>query len=228
MVKSARLVRVEWLKYYRIIRMVPPIELFEDVQRNPAEWESVIESKNEDDATYWNLAGNLSNAPPTRRVGGSGANWVMSPFAHKSPSRFSDGSFGVFYAGNSEQVAIAETIYHHERKMSDFQAAPNWTSDFQLLVGSVATALHNLDYVPGVLDPDNYNLSRRAGMELRNAGSDGLTWTSVRHSGGRCIGVFWPDVVAIPIATTRYSYHWDEERVDLIMNQDTGKISRWP
>ena len=65
-------------------------------------------------------------------------------------------------------------------------------------------------------------------MELRNAGSDGLTWTSVRHSEGRCIGVFWPDVVAIPIATTRYSYHWDGERVDLIMNQDTRKISRWP
>ena len=61
----------------------------------------------------------------------------------------------MYYSGNSEQVAIAETIYHHERQMSDFQAAPNWTSDFQMLVGSIATELHDVDYVPGARDPDN-------------------------------------------------------------------------
>lgn len=227
--KSARLVRVEWQKYFRIIRAIyPPIELFEDVQQNPAEWEEVIRSKYEDDATYWNPAENLSNIPPTRRVGGNGASLVMSPFAHNSSSRFSDGSYGIFYAGNSARVAIAETIYHHERQMSDFEAAPNWTSDFQLLVGSIAAELHNVDNIPGARDPYDYNLSQRAGMELRNAGSDGLTWTSVRISGGRCIGVFWPDVVTIPTATTRYSYHWNGERVDLVKNQETGKVARWP
>ena len=229
MVESARLVRVEWLKYFRIIRTAyPQIELFEDVQQNPADWESVIESKYEEDATFWNSAGILSNVPPTRRVGGSGASWVMSPFVHNSPSRFSNGSYGIFYAGNSEQVAIDETIYHHERQMSDFQAVPNRTSDFQLLVGSIATELHDVDHVPGTRDPDDYNLSQQAGMELRNAGSDGVTWRRLRHTAGRCIGVYWPDVVTIPVATARYSYHWDGARVDLIMNQDTRKISRRP
>ena len=228
MVTAAHLVRVEWQKYFRIIRAIyPPIDLFEDVSI-PADRDSINESKTEKDPAYMKSMGNLSNVPPERMVGGHGASWVMSPFLHTSPSRFSDGSYGIFYAGNSEQVALAETIYHHERKMSNSNAVQGWTSDFQLLLGSISNELHNVDGVSGTRDPADYSRSRRVGKALRNAGSDGLTWSSVRRSGGECIGAFWPDVVAIPIASTRFRYHWDGERVDFIKNLDSGENIRWP
>ena len=228
MVTAARLVRVDWQKYFRIIRTIyPPIDLFEDVSF-PVDRDSIIESKTGKDPAYMKSFGNLSNVPPERMVGGQGASWVMSPFVHISPSRFSDGSYGIFYAGNSEQVALAETIYHHERKMSNSYAVPGWTSGFQLLLGSISNELHNVDSVPGTRDPADYSRSQRAGKSLRNAGSDSLTWTSVRSSGGQCIGAFWPDVVSIPIASVQYRYHWDGERVDFIKNLDSGEIVGWP
>ena len=143
------------------------------------------------------------------------------------PSRFTDGNFGIFYAGNSEEVAFAESIHHYSKLMSASSAIPGWGMDFQLLEGSVSGNLHEVDEVPGALEPNDYRLSQHVGKNLRNAGSDGLTWTSVRRAGGRCIGVFWPDVVYIPIPSARYRYHWDGTRMDLLENLETGQIMGW-
>lgn len=228
--KSARLVRVNWRKFYRIIGSnFPPINLFEDLA-NPADWDLVAAAKAEADPAFWSAVGNLSNVPLGRRVGGSGSSWVMGPFVHCSkqyPSRFSDGSYGIFYAGNSEQVALAETIHHHAAFMLNASAASCWTSGFRILVGSIDRDLHDVDAVLGARDPDDYRLSQRAGKALRDAGSDGLTWISARSPEGRCIGVFWPDVISIPILSASYSYHWDGARVDLIKKHDTGEITQW-
>lgn len=227
---SARLVRVNWRKFYRIVGSnYPPINLFEGIA-NPADWELIAAAKAETDPAFRSAAGNLSNVPLGRRVVGPGASWVMTPFVHcsrKSPNRFSDGSYGIFYAGNSEQVALAETIHHHAAFMSNASATPGWTSGFRVLVGSIDRELHDVDAVFGARDPDDYRLSQLAGKALRDAGSDGLTWTSTRRPEGRCIGVFWPDVVTIPILSASYSYHWDGARIDLIEKHDTGEIIQW-
>ncbi|MGY3332273.1 hypothetical protein ACVILI_005290 [Mesorhizobium sp. USDA 4775] len=45
---------------------------------------------------------------------------ALAPFVHCStlrPGRFSDGSYGLYYAGDSEDVALAETIHHHQNFM---------------------------------------------------------------------------------------------------------------
>ena len=60
--------------------------------------------------------GNLDLVPTARRVAGPGATYLMAPFTHVSanrPSRFSDGSFGVLYAGSSFEVALFETVHYH-------------------------------------------------------------------------------------------------------------------
>lgn len=230
MVTEARKVRVNWPKYYRIIRPTfPPIDLFEDLA-NPTDWGSVIAASAKEDPTFSSAAGNLANVPIDRCVGGPGSTWVMAPFVHCSPrssSRFSDGSFGIFYAGNSEQVALSETIHHHARIMEEESASiPRWTSGFQLLIGSVDAELHDVDMVPGTRNPSDYRFSQTAGKELRNAGSDGLTWTSVRMPAGRCIGVFWPDAISIPVLDANYRYHWDGDRIDLVENMKTSQIIR--
>ena len=78
--------------------------------------------------------------PLARRVTGPGASWVMAPFVHCSPlrpGRFSDGTFGLYYAGDSTEVAIAETIHHHAKTMRATAEPPGWTSQFRELIGSV-------------------------------------------------------------------------------------------
>ena len=154
---------------------------------DPADWELVVAANAKLNSKFSSVLGNLSNVPIGRRVAGPGASVVMAPFVHCSPnnpSRFSDGSYGIYYAGNSEQLALAETIHHHACFMLDDEAAPCWISGFQLVEGSVDSELHDVDAVPGARDPDDYRLSQQIGKALRNAGSEGLTWTSARLPGG--------------------------------------------
>jgi hypothetical protein len=54
--------------------------------------------------------GNIDLVPKERRVAGPGASYLMAPFTHVStdrPSRFSNGTFGVLYAGSSLEVAFS-------------------------------------------------------------------------------------------------------------------------
>ena len=228
--RAASLVRLEGQKYYRIVRVNHPKIGFIETMTNPADWDSVAKAIAKEDPSFSNAASNLLDLPIDRRVGGPGSSWVLIPFVYNSPdypSRFTDGKFGIFYAGNSKEVALAESIHHYSNFMLTSSSGSRWSADFQLLEGSTSGLLHDMDMVPGTLDPNDYRLSQRAGRELRNAGSDGLTWTSVRRPGERCIGVFWPNVVSIPILSARYRYHWNGARVDLIKNLGTGEIMGW-
>lgn len=151
----------------------------------------------------------------------------MAPFVHCStarPGRFSDGRYGIYYAGDREDVALAETIHHHQAFMAAMSQSAGWTSDFRVLVGSVDRDLHDVNAVPDVLNEADYAASHSEGRRLRDAGSDGLLWDSVRMPGGRCIGLFWPDVIPIPTQGRHYCYHWNGARVDFVRQYDTGQV----
>lgn len=78
----------------------------------------------------------------------------MAPFVHCStarPGRFTDGSYGMYYAGDREDVALAETIHHHAKFMAATDEAPGWTSDFRAMIGSIDRELHDVNAVPDVL-----------------------------------------------------------------------------
>jgi hypothetical protein len=171
--------------------------------------------------------GDLGKVPAARRVSGAGASFVMAPFVHCSPDRpgrFTDGTYGLYYAGDSEDVALAETIHHHERFMAATRQDPGWTSDFRVLVGSIDRDLDDVSDIPGALDPDDYAASQALGRQLRAAGSDGVLYWSVRLPGGWCIGLFWPDVIPIPTQGRHYCYHWNGTRVDYVKQYDTGTV----
>ncbi|ABR62399.1 RES family NAD+ phosphorylase [Sinorhizobium medicae] len=219
--------RVQWQQTYRIIRSIyPPVDLFEDIA-DPRDWEALAAVEEKTNPRIRLEIGDLGKIPAARRVSGPGASFVMAPFVHCSvlrPGRFTNGSYGIYYAGDSEVVAVAETIYHHEKFMRATNEEPGWTADFRILIGSVDRDLDDVSAVPGVLHPDDYTASHIEGRDLRAAGSDGLVWDSVRMRGGRCIGAFWPDVITIPIQGRHYGYHWDGTRVDFVRQYDTGRV----
>lgn len=227
MVTAAFPRQVDWPQTYRIIRSIyPPIDLFEDIA-DPRDWEALVSVEEKTNPRIRLEIGDLGKVPPHRRVAGPGASLLMAPFVHCSPlrpSRFSDGGYGVYYAGDSEDVALAETIHHHQNFMRATEEAPGWTADFRVLVGSVERMLHDVGAVPGVLDPTDYSRSQKEGRRLRASGADGLTWESVRMPGGCCIGIFWPDVIPVPVQGRHYSYHWDGTKVDFVRQYDTGRV----
>lgn len=219
--------RVIWPRSARIIRSIyPPIDLFEDIA-DPADWEALASAEAKFNPRIRDSIGDLAKVPLARRITGPGASWVMAPFVHCSPlrpGRFTDGTFGLYYAGDTTEVAIAETIHHHTKTMLATDEAPGWTSQFRELIGSVDADMVDVTGMADLLDPDHYGPSQVFGAQRRAAGSNGITWPSVRFSGGNCIAAFWPDVVPIPTQGAHFAYHWNGSAVDYVKKLDTGQI----
>ena len=224
---------VNWEAAVRIIRSnYPPIDLFEDIA-DPADWPLLISAEQKTNPRLMENIGNLELVPAARRVGGQGATYLMAPFCHVSPdrkSRFSDGSFGVLYAGNAFDVALMETIYHHQRFMARTREAPGWTSQFREIIMGIDARLHDLRQLDAgqmlALDPDNYTTSQGLAAQLRAAGSDGLVYPSVRQKNGQCVALFYPDLAKGAVQGRHLDYHWDGARVDLYRDPGKGHVFR--
>jgi hypothetical protein len=152
----------------------------------------------------------------------------MAPFCHVSrdrPSRFGDGRYGVYYAGNRFEVALHEMVFHFERFMRATAEGPA-QSDFRELVGSIARELHDIRRdarFASALDPDDYAPAQQLARRLRDdEDSNGIVYRSVRYPAGEAIAAFWPDVVSIPMQARHLCYRWNGVRVGayLIYGQD--------
>lgn len=215
----------------RIIRSIhPPIDLFEDIA-DPADWPLLLSAEQKTNPRLMENIGNLDLVPRDRRVGGQGATYLMAPFTHVSesrPTRFSEGSYGILYAGKLFETALIETIDHHSRFMTRTNEKPGWTSQFREIVLNIEARLHDLrgEKAYKALDPDDYGECRRLGAELRASGSDGIVYPSVRHEEGECAALFYPDVASDAIQGRHLDYHWDGERVDFYRDVGNGEVFR--
>jgi RES domain len=140
---------------------------------------------------------------------------VMAPFTHHSPnrlSRFTDGTFGVYYAGHSFIAALLEVAFH----MGRFHASTNdpaMTDTHRCYKGSINKEMHDIrgGAYGHLLSPDVMNYGQPQGFAkvLRSANSNGIVYPSVRHAGGECIAAFWPTSVAIPTQDRHVRLRWD-------------------
>ena len=215
--------RVRWHEAHRILpSRYPPIQLFERLSDDPAAWEILAEVESLTNPRIRDEIGEIRLVPVAERVSGPGASWVMAPFTHVNPqgSRFSDGSFGVYYAARELQTSIAETAFH----MGRFYAAtadPPHAEAMRVLIGRLDASFHDLRghdlhgnaaWAP-VLAPRDYTASRALGRRLRQAGSNGIVYPSVRRAGGQCVGAFRPKAVGLPIQARHLQYFWDGQRI---------------
>ena len=144
----------------------PPINLFERLTADAAVWDALIALEQLTNPRVRDEVGDIALVPPDERVSGPGASYVMAAFTHLNPkgSRFSDGSFGVYYAAAALETAIAETVFHFEAFARD-SADPPRSEDFRVLVGAVAAEFEDAAALPaaqrrGILDPDSYAASQ--------------------------------------------------------------------
>ena len=95
---------------------------------------------------------------------------------------------------------------------------------------SVDADLHDLRALAAAtdpsLDPDSYAASQALARHLRDAGSDGIAYPSVRHSSGECVALFFPDCASNPLQGRHLDYHWDGQRVDLVRDASSGAVFR--
>jgi hypothetical protein len=213
--------RVDWPQAWRVIASrYPPINLFERLTADTAVWDALIALEQLTNPRVRDEVGAIALVPPDERISGPGASYVMAAFTHLNPkgSRFSPGTFGVYYAAAELETAIAETVFHFESLARD-SADPPRNEDFRVLVGTVAEMFENVASLPpaqqaAILDPNSYAVSQPYANELRAAGANGVAYPSVRRSSGRCIGAFRPRAVGIPHQDRHLKYRWNGERVD--------------
>lgn len=211
--------RVRWAATFRLIQSrFPPINVFERISPEN-DWEALAELEGLTNPRIREELGQISRVPPARRVYGNGATIVMAPFSHISRdhnSRFSDGSYGIYYAGHTFQTALKEVAFHCAR----FRASTNdppMHCEYRCYKGKIDKVLHDLrtggwaQYLQK--DPKTYGESQALAKSLRDSSSNGIVYPSVRDEGGECIAAFWPDVVHIPVQERHIVLDWDGEKV---------------
>jgi hypothetical protein len=210
--------RVHWTAAVRIIPGVfPPIELFERVARKE-DIDAVHAIESAFNPRLRDAAGDLSLVPADERVVGPGAGFIMAAFTHVSPhgSRFSNGTYGVFYAAQRESTAIAETKYHRERFLRATREARREV-DMRVLSVVVRGQLHDLrglrDIMPDIYRSDDYTASQLLGGALRAGGSNGAVYESVRQEGGQCVAIFRAPLLSSCRERRHLRYVWDGARI---------------
>ena len=217
---------VDWPRAHRIIATrFPPIQLFERLSADPADWDAFSAIEGLVNPRLRQEIGDISLVPVEERVSGPGASAVMAPFVHVNPqgSRFSDGRFGVYYAGIDLETALQETVYHTEELCRDADQGLIRTEDMRVLVGVIASRFHDVDTLPeagraAVLAPASYTASRSLGLRLHQDGSDGVVYPSARRRGGECVGAFRPKAVRIPVQVGHLAYHWNGQRINRVFD----------
>lgn len=209
---------VDWRPAWRIIpSRFPPIPLFERVA-DPDDLDAVFVIESLTNPRLRDEVGDLSLVPRDERVSGPGSSVIMAAFTHPNPegSRFTDGSYGVFYAGRDLDTAIAETAYHRERFMRATRQG-RAELDMRVYLVDLTADLHDLrgraGSYPPVYHHDDYAAGQALAGSLRKAGSGGIAYDSVRRQGGECVAVFRARLLANCRQERHLCYVWDGRRI---------------
>ena len=210
--------RVTWLPCWRVIpSRFPTVDLFERVA-DPADLEAVFAIESLTNDRLRDEAGDLTLVPPEDRIAGPGTSAIMAAFTHLNPdgSRFSDGSYGVFYAAKSLETALRETIHHAEVFMRATTEPPMELTR-RVILADLDGELHDLrglaDALPDVAHPDDYTAGQALARSLRAVGSNGIAYGSVHHAGGEYAAVFRPPLLSASRQERHLCYLWDGARI---------------
>lgn len=210
--------RITWRPSWRIIpSRFPPIDLFERVSA-PADWEALMAVESLTNPRLRDQAGEITLVPADERVSGPGVSGIMAAFTHLNPdgSRFTDGTFGVFYASPDIETAIAETKYHREHFMKATNEGPIHL-DMRVYLTDLDADLHDIrgqqTQMPLIYHATDYGVSQQLARRLRSEGAAGIAYSSVRRETGECAAVFRPRVLSNCRQERHLAYVWDGARI---------------
>ena len=220
--------RIRWTQAYRIVpSRFPTIGVYDRIA-DPADIDALFAIEALTNPRLREEVGALKLVPKERRISGPGSTPVMAAFTHLNPegSRFSDGSWGVFYAAHSVATAVEETVYHRERFLAATME-PACDIEMRCYRTSLDSKLHDIrGRWPDAHDPHSYAVSVALARELRAADSNGIVFDSARHPGGECLAAFYPDVVAPCVQAQHLIYRWDGVQISQVLEVSELKRSK--
>jgi len=219
--------RIDWLPCWRLVpSRFPPAGLFDRVA-DPADLEVVFAIEALTNDRLREEAGDIRLVAAEDRVTGPGTTPIMAAFTHLNPegSRFSDGSYGVYYAANDIDTAIVETSFHRSRFLAATQQAPI-EIDMRSYASDLAADLHDIRGQQAELadiydaNTTNYAAAQTLARQLRADGSNGIAYSSVRKAEGECVAVFKPRLLSPVKQGAHYCYVWDGRQISAVYKKE--------
>lgn len=209
---------------YRLVNSkFPPIAIFDDVADN-AEFEALFRLQAKTNPRLLDEIGHIRMIKPERRPFGiTGCNYALAPFTHINQlgSRFSHGEFGVLYAAEQMDTALAETCYHQQRY---FQTQVRGLKYDRIVMRGLklkfSATLFNIcspKIDQGWYDADDYTVARQLGIAIKAADKDGLWYESVRKPGTSCYALFSPHLIGSVVQTRHYEFVWNGQRIEAVI-----------
>lgn len=215
---------LEWLPCHRLVASrFPTVGLYGGIAR-PEDLDVVFAIESLTNPRLRQELGAVSLVPVADRVVGPGATLIMAAFTHLNPegSRFSDGSYGVYYAAATLDTAIAE-VSHHRARFLARTAEPAIDIDLRWLKADLRVSAHDIRAratlnaaaatLAEVYHPDRYGASQALGRTLRQGGCAALAFDSVRHTSGQCVAVFAPKALSRARAAGHLGLRWDGQTI---------------
>ena len=159
---------------------------------------------------------------------------ISYPFKHWNESRYSNGSFGVWYGADTLQTSISETVYHWTRWLSGLSFLPDFASAGDPVTGerkvySVHCDALLLDLrpkiasIPQLVDPDSYLYTQQLGDRLKHEGHPGLLTHSARCTGD-ISALFTPAVLSNPQAHCYLTYSGRIGSQEVVVERGEGEV----
>jgi len=206
--------RIVWSPTVRLVpSRYPPVSLFDRVA-DATDFDALYELEGMTNDRLRDEVGEIRLVRPEDRIFGPGSTPIMAAFTHPNPlgSRFSDGSYGVYYAARELDTAIAEVRHHLAIFYRYTREAPLQT-DMRTYYADVDAEMHDIrgmqTSLPEMYDAEDYAASQALGLRLRAAGSAGIAYSSVRHAGGECAAIFKPSALKPAIQGPHFRFDWD-------------------
>jgi len=212
-------VTLNWKHTFRVIpSKFPPINFFETLV-DPDLMEEIFYVESLTNDRLRDEVGDISLVPKEDRISGTGSSVIMAAFTHISlarSSRFTDGSFGIYYAAKELETAIKEKAYHSEKFLSYTHEEPG------LLTMRVYQSKNLLKPLIDIRNPshshlhhpNDYSASQAFGSEMKSANEWGIVYRSVRHAKGECVAILRPNAIPLPVIQTQHlHFDWDGSKI---------------
>lgn len=199
-------------------------DLFDDLTDDPAEWLLAQRVEDEVKPPLYRSPTPVIDRPFEDAAWFNAIGW---PFRHWQASRFSDGSFGVWYGSESVETTVHESAYHWYRGLlcdAGFERE-EVVAERKVYRVHCAAALLDLRQAaseyPDLLHPTDYAFPQSVGARIHREGHPGLLVQSVRRPAGENVAVFNPSVLSNPRLSCQLGYRLDGERI--VVEKQAGK-----
>ena len=208
-----------------IVSLFESQDLFDDLTDNPAEWLLAQSVEDEVKPHLYRSRTPIIDRPFEDAEWFNAIGW---PFSHWQASRFSDGTYGVWYGADSIESTVYESAYHwyrgllcdagFEREAVVAERKVYWVTCKAALLDFRKAALAHAE----LLHPSDYEFTQMVGARIHREGHPGLLIQSVRRPGGESVAVFNPAVLSNPSLSCQLTYRLEGGRI--LVERQPGTI----